>query len=370
MNNPNTTPESEQPVFACELAVHDGKDVIFIRFEYNKQRNEQIRKLPGARWSRSLKAWHVPDNAHYRRQFGYAPPLAGKDVMAHIHPVNMPAFTAFVETLQLKAYSPSTLNTYRNEFAQLLYILKENPVADLDASRLRSYFLYCVNTLKLSENTIHSRMNAVKFYYEQVLGRPRLFMDIPRPKKRLLLPNVLAISQVEQLFGQLENLKHKTMLFLAYSAGLRVSEVVNLKISDIHSARMVITIKGAKGKKDRTVALSEGILELLRKYYLAYKPANWLFEGQYGDSPYSARSLQQIFQRAKEAAKIRQPVTFHSLRHSYATHLHESGTDIKLIQELLGHNDIQTTLRYTHVSKRTLEGIKSPFDALRIKNDE
>ncbi len=149
-----------------------------------------------------------------------------------------------------------------------------------------------------------------------------------------------------------------------------MSEVVKLKISDINSARLVITIKGAKGKKDRTVALSEGTLGLLRKYYSAYKPTDWLFEGQYSNSPYSTRSLQQIFHRAKEAAKIQQPVTFHSLRHSYATHLHESGTDIKLIQELLGHNDMATTLRYTHVSKRTLEGIKSPFDALRLKDEE
>lgn len=156
------------------------------------------------------------------------------------------------------------------------------------------------------------------------------------------------------------------MLYLAYSAGLRVSEVVNLRVKDIHSARMVINIKGAKGKKDRIVSLSQGILELLRKYYLAYKPTYWLFEGQYKEEQYSTRSLQQIFHRAKHEAKIIQDVTFHSLRHSYATHLHERGTDIKLIQELLGHNDIKTTLRYTHVSNRTIENIVSPFDQLNL----
>ncbi|MGX7688140.1 tyrosine-type recombinase/integrase [Flectobacillus roseus] len=202
-----------------------------------------------------------------------------------------------------------------------------------------------------------------------MLKREKFFFEIPRPKKKLILPNVLSISQVEKLFSQLENLKHKTMLFLAYSGGLRVSEVVNLKIKDIHSARMVINIKGAKGKKDRMVALSEGILELLRKYYIAYKPTYWLFEGQYKDEPYSTRSLQQIFHRAKNEAKITQDVTFHSLRHSYATHLHERGTDIKLIQELLGHNDLKTTLRYTHVSTRKLETIVSPFDQLKIKDE-
>lgn len=162
------------------------------------------------------------------------------------------------------------------------------------------------------------------------------------------------------------------MIYLAYSAGLRVSEVVNLQLCNIHSERMVINIKGAKGKKDRMVALSPGILDLLRKYYMTYKPKEWLFEGQYVNTPYTTRSLQQVFHRAKNAAKIRQPVTFHSLRHSYATgpthrHLHERGTDIKLIQELLGHNDINTTLRYTHVSNRTLENIISPFDQLNLE---
>ena len=149
------------------------------------------------------------------------------------------------------------------------------------------------------------------------------------------------------------------MIYLAYSAGLRVSEVVNLKIKDIHSERMVIT-----------VALSKGILELLRKYYVAYHPKDWLFNGQYAGEPYSTRSLQQIFHRAKNEAKILQDVTFHSLRHSYATHLHEAGTDIKLIQKLLGHNNLKTTLRYTHVNKRTIENIKSLSDALNLKKEE
>ena len=309
------------------------------------------------------------DTPQYRTRFGLQVDLVGKEVLSHINSVNQPALTLLIETLQLKGYSDNTLKTYRNEFAQLLYVLKSNSVNDLDSERLRRYFLYCTNTLKLSENTMHSRINAVKFYFEQVLKREKFFFEIPRPKKPLMLPNVLAISQVEKLFAQLENLKHKTMLYLAYSAGLRVSEVINLKVKDIHSARMVINIRGAKGKKDRTVALSVGILDLLRKYYVAYKPTDWLFEGQYKDTPYSTRSLQQIFHRAKTAAKISQDVTFHSLRHSYATHLHESGTDIKLIQELLGHNDLNTTMRYTHVSNRTLEIIKSPFDNLNLKKD-
>lgn len=352
-----------------EISKHRDTPVIFIKFPYNNAHQILVRSLTGVRWSQSNKAWYVLDTPMYRQRFGLQTEPVGKEVLTQIHEVNRPALLRFIETLELKAYSPSTIATYRNEFAQLLYVLKDKLADSLTADRLRDYFLYCTNTLKLSENTLHSRMNAVKFYYEQVLRRERMFFEIPRPKKKFILPNVLAISQVERLFAQLENLKHKTMIYLAYSAGLRVSEVVNLKVRDIHSARMVINIKGAKGKKDRMVALSSGILELLRKYYSAYKPKDWLFEGQYAGEPYSTRSLQSIFHRAKESSKILQPVTFHSLRHSYATHLHEAGTDIKLIQELLGHNDIKTTLRYTHVSNRTIAKVKSPFDALNLDTE-
>ena len=360
---------NDQPpkAISYEVAQHRDKSVIFIRFGYDPDLIERVKKLTGVRWSKSQKAWYVLDTPHYRSLFKIAIQPVGKEVIAQIDAVNRPALLRLIETLELKAYSPSTIQTYRNEFAQLLYILKDNHVDALTPERLRDYFLYCTNTLKLSESTLHSRINATKFYFEQVLHRAKFFFEIPRPKKRFILPNVLAISQVEKLFAQLENLKHKTMIYLAYSAGLRVSEVVALKIKDIHTERMVINIKGAKGKKDRIVALSPGILELLRKYYLAYKPKDWLFEGQYANEPYSTRSLQQIFHRAKHSARILQDVTFHSLRHSYATHLHERGTDIKLIQELLGHNDIQTTLRYTHVSTLTVGKIESPFDQLKIK---
>ncbi|MFZ1380237.1 MAG: tyrosine-type recombinase/integrase [Saprospiraceae bacterium] len=352
-----------------EAREHKGQSVIFIKYEYDKELNEKIKKLIGVKWSQSQRAWYVQDNANYRTKFGLQPkPLLGKAALLQIHPINQAEMKKYIETLQLKGYSPNTINTYRNEFAQLLHIIKDKNIISLDANRLRNYFLYCTNELKLSENTLHSRINAIKFYFEKVLARDKLFVEIPRPKKKIILPNVLAKQQVERLFSNLESLKHRSMLYLTYSAGLRVSEVVNLRIKDIHSERMVITIKGAKGKKDRTVPLSESILLLLRKYYDHYHPKEWLFEGQYKDSPYSTRSLQQIFQRAKNGSKILQDVTFHSLRHSYATHLHEMGTDIKLIQDLLGHNDYKTTLRYTHVSQANLEKIKSPFDALNLKN--
>ena len=224
-----------------EFDIHRGDEVILIKFANNPELNKRVKALIGVKWSQTKKAWYVLDNALYRHKFGLKAKIPiGKEVLTHIQPVNQVAMFRLVEVLQLKAYSERTLITYRNEFAQLLYLLKGFNVDDLSPERLRAYFLYCVNTLKLSENTIHSRLNAVKFYFEQVLRREKFFVEIPRPKRPYLLPNVLAISQVERLFSKLENLKHKTMLFLAYSAGLRVSEVVNLRdtpITDVYSVR-------------------------------------------------------------------------------------------------------------------------------------
>lgn len=268
----------------------------------------------------------------------------------------------------MKAYSPSTLKTYRNEFAQLLYLLKANPVDDLSADRLRSYFLYCINTFKISENTLHSRINALKFYFEQVLHREKFFFEIPRPKKPSILPKVINPKDIKKLFAVITNLKHNTMLKLCYGMGLRVSEIVTIKLTDDDSKNMQVFIECAKEKKaeasDRRYAnLSESILEQLRAYFLEYRPKKYLFEGQYGDQ-YGLRSVQQVFKRALSKSGINKEIGIHGLRHSFATHLLETGTDIKFIQELLGHNDSKTTLRYTHVSDKSLKNLKSPLDNL------
>lgn len=174
-----------------ELTTHDSKQVIVIRFEYSPELNKWVKELVDARWSQSKKAWYVLDTQQHRQKFGLAPKPMGQEVIQKIHPVNQPAFNSLIETLQLKAYSPSTIKTYRNEFAQLLYLLKDKKVDELDATKLRSYFLYCINTRKLSESTLHSRINAVKFYFEQVLKREKIFVEIPRPKKPSTLPKVI-----------------------------------------------------------------------------------------------------------------------------------------------------------------------------------
>jgi integrase/recombinase XerD len=347
-----------------EPAVYKGQNIIFIRFEKDTDLNIRVKKLVGVKWSQTNKAWYVIDNNHFRTLFKLeARPLIGKEVLAQINEINQPALNKLIETLQLKAYSPSTLNTYRNEFAQLLYLMKEKNVDDLDATRLRSYFLYCVNELKLSENTLHSRINAVKFYFEVVLNREKFFFEIPRPKKPSILPKVISTDDIKKLFEVTINLKHNTMLKLCYGMGLRVSEIINLKIKDIDSGRMQVFIERAKGKKDRYLNLPESILIQLRAYYIKYNPKIYLFEGQFGGA-YSIRSAQQVFSDALKKAKINKTVGIHGLRHSFATHLMENGTDVMFIQKLLGHSDIKTTLRYVHVSKKDIKNIKSPLDNL------
>ena len=186
---------------------------------------------------------------------------------------------------------------------------------------------------------------------------------MPRPKKPWKLPAVLAEDEVLTLIKCITNIKHRTMVMAGYSAGLRVSEIVGLKPANIDSKRMMIHIQGAKGKKDRMVPLSKKLLETMRAYYKTYKPTVYLFEGQKGVA-YNVRSVQEILQKAKEKAGIKKAGSVHMLRHSYATHLMEAGTDIRIIQELLGHNSIRTTMRYTHVSKKEIGRIGSPLDKL------
>jgi len=288
-----------------------------------------------------------------------------------IYPVNQEAVSMMRKQLQLKAYSSSTIRTYINELSAFLSILGPVSAASLTPTRLSDYFLYCLNKLRLSENTLHSRINALKFYYEQVLGREKFFWEIPRPKKREQLPNVLSEVELGRMFASVKNIKHKAILFTAYSAGLRVSEVVRLRIRDVDSGRMQIRIEQAKGKKDRYVGLSILLLDVLRAYMKEHRPVPsvYLFEGEKPGTAFSIRSAQLVFQHAKSAAGIRKEVSFHSLRHSFATHLLERGVDIKYIKDLLGHFSIKTTERYLHVAKEDLITIANPLDELFRKKD-
>ena len=382
--------------------VYKGTAVIGIYFETDIKLNTLLKKTVSAKWSRSNKCWYMACTKETCNKLaatvkGIAQ-LDGKEMRTYFKknsvekPINKTtpkkeivknstiertqvrlcdanaaALLKFHQILILKGYSPNTIRTYMGEFSVFLQILGNTTAESFTTERLMEYFMYCHITLKLSESTIHSRLNALKFYYEQVLGREKFFWEIPRPKKPLILPKVISEEKIIKGLENIENLKHKALLFTAYSAGLRVSEVVKIKIADIDSDRMQIRIEAAKGKKDRMVTLAEATLAVLRKYFLEYKPKTYLFEGQFEEEHYSPRSAQAVFNQQFEKIGLPKYFSFHSLRHSYATHLLENGTDIKYIQELLGHNDIKTTLRYTHVSKKAIEKIESPLDKILRK---
>jgi len=350
--------------WTAKIVEHDKTSRIAVYFEKDNALIQRIKKLSGVKWSKTLGAWHLPDTEAYRTQFKIEAKIIGKNSIAKIHDINKIAYQNFTALLYLLAYSPNTIRTYTVEFAQLLYTIKGKNVNELTVEQLKSYLLYCLQTLKLSENQVHNRINAIKFYFEKVLKQPTITVDIPRPKKPLLLPKVIDINDVAKMIKKTENLKHKTLLMLVYGMGLRVSEIVNLEITAVDSKRMQVHIQGAKGKKDRYVNLPEAVLPVLREYYKMYKPQKYLFEGQYGQQ-YSARSAQQVFKQSLERAKINKKVGIHGLRHSFATHLLEQGTDISYIQKLLGHNDIKTTLIYAKVGKKDVAAVKSPLDQIK-----
>jgi site-specific recombinase XerD len=375
-----------------------GQEVIGILQPLDKELENAIRKIKGIKWSGAHRLWYLPlskeqhlilkdalkekaqlDNSllkQYLEQRNSVQPLlpSGKvnktraAMLLHqpLSAENLQAFHKYQELLQLKGYSAQTFRIYCSEFHLLLRLLRNISVSELSKEKVQGYLLWLLHKRRYSAPHLHTAINALKFYFEQVLGRGRAFYDLPRPQKPRKLPPVLAESEVTRIIRQTKNVKHKALLMTAYSAGLRVSELVNLKIKDIDPQRMMIHIHEGKGGKDRMVQLSQVLLETLSVYYQQFKPREYLFEGESG-GPYSPRSAQEVLKKAKQGARIEKKGSIHLLRHSYATHLLEAGTDIRYIQVLLGHGCIKTTLRYTHISKLKLGSIQSPLDRLELE---
>lgn len=224
---------------------------------------------------------------------------------------------------------------------------------------------YLVNVRGISTSYQNQSINAIKFYYEKVLGNSRKVYRVERPREENFLPEVLSKEEVEKILKATNNLKHRAILMTVYSAGLRIGEAINLKIKDIDSNRMQIRVEQGKGKKDRYTLLGIKTLEVLRKYFIEYKPQIWLFEGSPGKQ-YSAKSIQMILKKAVETTGIKKRTTVHTLRHSFATHLLEDGTDLRYIQSLLGHSSSKTTEIYTHITTKGFDQIRNPLDRLNI----
>lgn len=355
---------------------------IRILFGYHLGLMNVIKKFPYHSWDSKNKWWTIPFSNHFLEQiqsqilelglkFRYLveEKTDASQKIKRISADNIANYKIAPQEFVLKIkelrYSESTLKTYKNALEDFLNFHHQIALDQLHDGHIQSFLRHLVMERKVSTSYQNQAINAVKFYFERVLGGQRTSYKIDRPKKEKALPVVLSEEEIVRIFKNVENLKHKAILIVIYSAGLRISECVNLKIKDIDSYRMQIRIEQSKGKKDRYTLLSTRTLDLLRTYFKAYRPKMYLFEGQSGDQ-YSVRSIQTIFQETVKKAGITKRVTVHSLRHSFATHLLENGTNLRYIQSLLGHSSSKTTEIYTHITTKGFEQLKSPMDGLDI----
>jgi len=347
---------------------------LFIPYQMKEER-ELIKSVESRFYHKQQRLWSIintKDNFNMLKEI-----FKGKyKIIDDEIPQQIPQFTlseksliAISQTEQkliLKAYSTNTIRTYKSELSYFLKYFESFELKTVTKEQIESYIFYMITKYKISESKQNTTINAIKFYYEQVLGKPREYYEIQRPKKLKSLPNVLSQEEVFKLINTPENIKHKAILYTIYSCGLRINELLNLRINDIRKDDSYVFIKGAKGKKDRRSLLSENLLEILRSYYIKYKPAYWLFEGQDGGK-YSATSIQKIFRRAQQKSGASPWSTPHTLRHSFATHLLENGENLRNIQVLLGHESTKTTEVYTHVTNMANKMIKNPLDSILKK---
>ncbi|WP_115462128.1 site-specific tyrosine recombinase/integron integrase [Winogradskyella aurantiaca] len=267
---------------------------------------------------------------------------------------------SYLDKLQIRRYANNTVKTYVSCFERFINYYPDKSIDELDELDVRNYLLYLVKS-NWSNSYINQSINSIKFYYEVVLGLPNRFYSIERPRPEKKLPVVLSQDEIKRMLQLTTNIKHKCILSLLYSAGLRRGELLNLKPADIDSARMMVKVNDAKGNKDRYTLLGKETLKDLRTYFLEYKPQTFLFEGRPGYK-YSVASVSNIVHKAADMARIKKKVTAHTLRHSFATHLLENGTDLRYIQLLLGHNSTKTTEIYTHVASNHFVSIQNPLD--------
>tara|TARA_R110000796_G_scaffold88850_2_gene191738 strand:- start:1766 stop:2839 length:1074 start_codon:yes stop_codon:yes gene_type:complete len=357
--------------------------MIGIKFQPDKVVQALIKSLSNPKWSNEYQMAYLPNTKQNLAEIfntfkgvvwiNYNRFLTNKPLHADNEVVDVQWFrkrktTLYYRTcpeeyllkLELKRYANNTVRIYVSFFEMFINHYKEKELNALNESDIRA-FLQRLIQKGMSNSYINQAINAIKFYYEGVLGMPNRFYEIERPRKEHKLPRVISKVEILEIINNTNNIKHKCIVELLYGSGLRKSELLNLKINDIDSKRMLIRVENAKGKKDRYTLLSKTALEDLRIYFKEWKPVYYLFEGQ-KEKKYSGESVLKIVKLATLKAKIRQNVTPHILRHSFATHLLESGVDLRQIQVLLGHSSSKTTEIYTYVATNSFKTIKNPLD--------
>jgi site-specific recombinase XerD len=354
----------------------DGQGSITVSFPYDPELVQKIKTVTGRRWHPEERYWTVPhepgmvqllgqtfgpENLKIDSSLQVAAGVAGDS--KRLDEVEHSLVAQLDLDLAIRGYSEQTRKNYRLHTTRFLRWLNREP-STASAADLKQYIQKMVDEEQLSASYCNQARAVLRIIYGRILRQPGKVQGLPRMKEAKQLPVVLSRREVARLLEVTTNLKHKALLMTAYSAGLRVGEVVRLKISDLDPHRQQLRVRSGKGKKDRYTLLSEVLLETLRAYVRAYQPQEWLFPGQNPQEHLHIRSAQNIFAKAKRKAGIHKPASFHTLRHAFGTHLLEDGVDIRYIQELLGHSCVETTQRYTHVARKDLRRIRSPLDRL------
>lgn len=350
---------------------HAGRVKFFIPYHLKKER-EAFKKINTSFWHPVQKLWSVVNSKENLEQ---ARAIFGDSLKTEalvqqpripeveIDPKMQEALDANHQKMVLKGFSRSTINIYQAELKHFFNFFRNRDYKTITKEEIEGFVFHLLSKYKISDTKQNSLINAIKCYYEHTLGMPREYYEITRPKRGVNLPDVLSVEEVLAILESPKNIKHRAILHTIYGAGLRVNEVIRLRIKDIHSDGGYLFIKDSKGKKDRHTVLSHHLLNLLRRYYKAYRPAYWLFEGQDGGQ-YSSRSIQNIYRAATEKAGVGAWSTPHTLRHSFATHLMQNGVNIRYIQSALGHSSTKTTEVYTKVLGISNKTLTSPLDIL------
>ena len=386
------------PTLSIKTAQHNNLKVVQLHFEKNENLLQLLRNNKSLRWSQTMKCWYFSFSKDIKQELfklvrGSAfldysafeqeailektnashPSSILKTHQVELKPVNLlqelseegeKKLEEFKKWLRSKRYSDNTIKTYADALKTFLRFYANKAIAEINNNDVIKFNNDYILANKLSASFQNQIVNAVKLFFKKIELKnldPEL---LHRPKRAKTLPNVLSKEEVKLILNAHNNIKHKAMLSLIYSCGLRCGELLKLKQEHVDSKRGVLIIKQSKGRKDRIAPLSHKIIELLRDYYKACKPQTYLFEGQNKGEPYDERSLQNVLKQSLEKVNISKPVSLHWLRHSYATHLLENGTDLRYIQEILGHSSSKTTEIYTHVSTKNIQKIVSPFDYL------
>ena len=373
-----------------EPFLYKGENRLFIRFGNKSKLISGVKNIIGALWSYSHRCWHIANNNENIRQFeavfknhalilSYCKsspaykidipktPIRKSEKVPYINHLTEEVrneLTEFESFLKQSRYSEKTISIYLESLIVFLSFYKDKQITEIGNKYLITFNKEFIIRNNYSSSYQNQVINAIKLFFKSVKFDKLDIEKIVRPRREHKLPNVLSKEEVSSIINSLTNLKHRTMLSLIYACGLRRGELLRLKIGDVDSKRKLLNIYQSKGKKDRIIPISEKVIDMLREYYKIYRPGIWLFEGQQAGEQYSEQSLQNVVKSACFKARIKKPVSCHWLRHSYATHLLEVGTDLRFIQELLGHKSSRTTEIYTHVSTKSLQNIRSPFDDL------